>query len=316
MVTAKRVDSKQAIPIAEMRAAIRRSGYLVEQRVEPIFARMGFFVEMNPVYPDPETGKSREIDIYASSGITLYRGHEDVLLPSVICECVNNPQPIVFFVRDLINSGSFYEDVRVAGIPAKLWDGYGYDSVPSFAGMGRYHHYCGGPYATQYCTFQKKKGSSEDWMALHNDEQHEVFNSLVRYLEFDISRMFETWTLPRRLSEESVVVRLYYPLVVLQGRMFAASVKRGQIVLRESNHVQFRKEVFQRRSDSVEQYQIDVITEKYLPSYLKMVERETGKARSVFRRKKKEVWRSIARIVADIKRLKRKPKSFRKYLEY
>jgi hypothetical protein len=45
----------------EMTEAIKRSGYLLEQRIEPVLTEAGFYVQMNEGYLDPETGKAREL---------------------------------------------------------------------------------------------------------------------------------------------------------------------------------------------------------------------------------------------------------------
>ncbi len=57
----------------EMKEAIKASGYLLEQRVEPILTEAGFYVQMNAAYADPETGKSRELDISAISAISVFK---------------------------------------------------------------------------------------------------------------------------------------------------------------------------------------------------------------------------------------------------
>jgi hypothetical protein len=48
------------ITIEEMKDALKRSGYLIEQRVEKIFAEYGYYVQTNPAFCDLLTGKSRE----------------------------------------------------------------------------------------------------------------------------------------------------------------------------------------------------------------------------------------------------------------
>ncbi len=57
----------------EMRDTIRQSGYLLEQRVEPILTDSGFYVQINSAYLDSETGKTREIDINAIAAKKVYR---------------------------------------------------------------------------------------------------------------------------------------------------------------------------------------------------------------------------------------------------
>jgi len=70
------------ITLKEMKESILRSGYLIEQRVETILRDRGYFVEANAAYPDPITGKSREIDIEATSAIQITRSLSGYL----ICE--------------------------------------------------------------------------------------------------------------------------------------------------------------------------------------------------------------------------------------
>ena len=48
---------------SDMRDALLRSGYLLESRVES--QHHWGYVEANPTYVDPDTGKSREFDVYA-----------------------------------------------------------------------------------------------------------------------------------------------------------------------------------------------------------------------------------------------------------
>lgn len=104
----------------QMEDAIRNSGYLLEQRIEPIISKQGFFVQMNSAYQDSETGKSREVDLTAIGGIKVYR--DEFLFPYIICECENNAQPVVFFTRYSPLSFLHHEDVRVSGIPVKFWN--------------------------------------------------------------------------------------------------------------------------------------------------------------------------------------------------
>ncbi len=61
------------ISIKEVKDAILGSGYLIEQRLEQILMKDGYYVETNPAFPDPDTGKSREFDISALLAKRLYK---------------------------------------------------------------------------------------------------------------------------------------------------------------------------------------------------------------------------------------------------
>lgn len=303
------------ISTKQMKDAIQRSGYLLEQRVEPILTEEGYFVQTNPVFPDPETGKSREIDMSALSAIRVYKEGYSFIFPNLLCECENNSQPIVFFTKESPISFLHHEEVKASGIPVKFWQEDGYISLSEFTGMERFHHYCKGATATQYCTFQLKKDKSS-WIAFHSEEQHDTFDSLIKALEYEIAKHFEDWVLPDKAEEEEVNIQIYYPLVILQGGLYSASLENNRLTLRKSKHVQFRKEFFLPRTNEVETYQIDVISEEYLRNYLKIINSEMGKIKKVFKHQRQKVSLSIEKIVEQAKRLKRKPESYREYLEF
>lgn len=298
-----------------MREAIQRSGYLLEQRVEAVLTKEWAFVQTNPIFPDPDTGKSREIDIDAISATQIYKKGYNFVFPILLCECVNNPQPVVFFTRESLVSFLHHEQVRVSGIPVKFWKEDGYVSFSEFTGMEKFHHYCEGSTATQYCTFQLKKDKSS-WMALHAEEQHEIFSSLLKAIDYEIAQHFDSWYLPDKVDEEGVNVQAYYPLVILQGSLYSASLKNNHLFLRKSKHIQFRKQLFLSRTNKVETYQINVIVEEYLPDYLRIIHSEMKRVKSIFQRRKADVLLSIKKIVEEAKKLKKKPKSYREFLEF
>jgi hypothetical protein len=299
----------------QMKEAINRSGYLLEQRVEQTLGKRGYYVETNPVFPDSDTGKSREFDIRALSATRIYKGGYNYVFPTLICECENNVQPIAFFVKESPISFLHHYDVKVSGIPVKIWQKDGYVSFSDFTGMKEFHHYCKGRVATQYCTFQLKKDKSS-WVALHDEEHHNTFNSLIKALDYEIGKHFDGWSPPSKLDEESVNIQIYYPLVILQGELFTAELKHKALDLSKAKHVQFRKELFSARISEVETYQVDVISEGYLTTYLKMVESEMERIKKILQRKKNQVRASIEKIVEEAGKKRKKIKSYREYLEF
>jgi hypothetical protein len=306
------------ISIKEMRDAIQGSGYLIEQRVEQVIMNEGYYVEANPAFPDPDTGKSREFDISALSANRLYKKSFGYIFPNLLCECENNSQPIVFFTKESQIASLQHYEVKVSGLPVKFWTRDGYIGFSNFTKMGRFHHYCKGEVATQYCTFFPPKGE-KPWIAHHGDEQHDTLNTLIKVLEYKIADHYtdwDGWVLPRKADEDDVNIQVYYPLLILQGDLYSATTTKKGPSLKKVKHIQFRKESFLPKSNKKEDYQIDVITEDYLRDYLKIVESEMEKVIKVFKRKRKEVLKSIEKIVKDLKALKKKPKSYREYLEF
>ena len=311
----KSSTTHNSITTKQMKDAIQKSGYLLEQRVEPILSEEGYIVQTNPAFPDPETGKSREIDINALSATQVYKGDYNFVFPILLCECENNAQPIVFFTKESIISFLYHREVKVSGIPIKFWEGNKCISLSEFTAMKEFHHYCKDITATQYCTFQLTKDKSS-WIALHSEEQHDTFNSLIKALEYEIAQHFDSYYLPNKGENETVNIQIYYPLVILQGGLYSASLENNRLTLRRSNHIQFRRELFLQSTNEVETYQIDVICEEYLRDYLKIIDAEMKKIKKVFQRKRQKVNLAINKIVEEVNGLKEKPESYREYLEF
>lgn len=310
----KSVSSK--ISRKEMRDAIRRSGYLLEQQVEPILREQGYYVETNAAFLDCETGKSREIDIFAITAVPVYTG-DSFIFPVLLCECENNEQPVVFFSKEPLVGFLYREDVKFSGMPVKLWTGKKYVKLSEFLGLEKFHHYCKNAVATQYCTFHRPKDRSS-WLALHPEEQHRTFDSLIKAMEHQINEHYKSWVMPDKADEEPVNIQIYYPLVILAGDLYCAQVKGNSLDLRKAKHAQYRKELFLPRSNRAEAYQIDVITQRYLPEYLRMVDFEVSRIKRVLQRKEKTVLYSVRKIIEEAKVRQQQspqPPSFRELFE-
>lgn len=299
-----------------MHEAVKRSGYLIEQRVVTILESRDYFVQTNPIYPDPETGKSREIDLDAIDAISIYRQGDHILFPNIICECKNNLQPVVFFIRESQIPFLHCMEVKFSGFPTQIWNKKEYIDLTEFLVLGDFHHYCTDWISTQYCTFQFKKSKDKnDWMAIHSDEQHISFNSLINYLEYQIEEQYSLWDELDEFDKEEVCIQLYYPLLILQGDLYSAYLKNNRLYMKKSDHLQFRKQLYNKEEDIVETYQIDIITEDYLERYLDIVDDEIDKIKKILQRKRQKVFDSMEKIVADIKGLKPKPESYLDALE-
>src|SRR5256885_17075425 len=84
--------------------ALRASGYLMEQQVATQLERLEFHVVTNRAYEDPDEGKSREMDVWASKDAGRHRPSAEVpgitVDVELICECKNNQDtPFVFLGR-------------------------------------------------------------------------------------------------------------------------------------------------------------------------------------------------------------------------
>jgi hypothetical protein len=77
-------------------AALSRTGFILEYRVAQKLRRAGFETSINHAYPDPENGKSREIDVLATIEKEIRRQPVDInVYMDLVIECKNSLNPFV-----------------------------------------------------------------------------------------------------------------------------------------------------------------------------------------------------------------------------
>jgi hypothetical protein len=284
----------------EMKGALLRSGYLLESRVETQVRNHWSYTEANSTYPDLETGKSREFDLYAMTALPAGPGDHDFLWGVLLIECINNPQPFVILTKEPLNSSLHHEEVKMAGLPVKIPakdGGNGWRRLSEFLGMNEYHHYCKGRVGTQFCSFAKKKsGRDEEWMAMHEGSHFDSFKKLCDVTDHFIEKHFTSWVIG---TNENLNVEVYYPLIILQGDLIEARETRRSVNFRAADHLQFRRSVAIQGRDI--NYQIDVIRERYLPKYLAMINKELWKTAELLSDRREIVQAAIVSIVEDAK---------------
>lgn len=273
----------------EMTDAIERSGYLLEQRIEPVFAEF-FYTETNRMFFDKDTGKNQELDLIALSSPTMFNDKDmyHIFQSTVLVECENNPQPVVFFSREVERDGSLARDFKFSGNPIKLKDRKGHwEQLSSVIKMYEFHHYALENYSKQYCSFQKKKDKQGAWFATHNEEQHNTFSKLIKAVKAQTDEHYDYLSRVFLRPEARVSINNYYPVLVLQGDLYKAHLVKNKLVTEKIDHILYAKEHVEQ--DRTETYLIDVVTEAYLPKYLKTISNEMYTMLTRLEKKKKKL---------------------------
>jgi len=286
------------ITTSEAKAALLRSGYLLESRVESALRNAGYYVEANASYPDPITGKSREFDLSALAAHHCGPDEMDFLFPVLLVECVNNPEPFALITKDPIVPFLHHHEVKVSGLPVKFPESEPEDSwvsLTDFLGFDKYHHYCTGRIATQFCSFQKKKDGSQ-WMAWHDEQHFDALKKLCDVVENAQHRHFADWVFNGR---EDVNIQIYYPVLILQGELWDVRPSKKGLSVKRVRHLQYRRSVATSKGEV--EFQIDVIEERFLKSYLGIVDTEVTKAARLLRRRHAAVRVALDEITAKAK---------------
>lgn len=271
------MDNFQTITEDQIKTALLNSGYLLENRLITLISENEYYVFPNDVYKDKFTSKSREIDIYASSK-RIVKGidySDDVRLvhinTSLIIECQNNPQPVVFLKKKQKNTFSCFDKYKY------FLTKFGNDQVDnriefeyleSFISKSNFH-YNDKNLSTQYCSFsQKKTGNKNEWMASHPDGLYDTFTKLFHFTN---DKLQSTIDFRSKIQLGEFYYAMFYPILVVQGKLYDSEEKNGDIQLTQLDHKLFEFNYF---DDTPHTILIDVVTEDYFPTHLAQIKKE------------------------------------------
>jgi hypothetical protein len=227
-------------------------------------------VEESASYPDPDTGQSRELDAYGLSAVCMLNETMDFAFAVLLVEGINNPQPLALLSKGVDVPVIYRDDLHVAGLPAVVPQPKGrrWVSILEALQLESFHHYCRGAYATQFCSFQQKKSTSE-WMAWHDDAHFESIRKLGDAMLFFRDSTIRGW---RPGGIEAINLEFYYPVLVLQGDLLDVRRTTRGLKIRPITHGRLRRAAI--HGGETISYQIDVVVESYLPELLRTIARE------------------------------------------
>jgi hypothetical protein len=250
----------------EIKSALQRSGYLMECRVADWLSYNSYEVYSNIAFPDPFTEKTREIDLLAE----LFPGNLEPkinagFIERLVIETINNPIPIAFFQNKGFGLGdTILTKLKYVTTPKDENDK---DHFLQHIEIDKYHHLKNGHFSTQYCSFQEKKGKKNEWMAFHPDDLYQTFLKLYYYPRYITEQFKELLT-----DDDWLRLFIYQPVLILQGEMYLVDVDGRNYELHKSDYVKFDfSQYYKDVSDSIV---IDIITERYLPKYIAMIQKE------------------------------------------
>jgi hypothetical protein len=300
----------QRISPVEARDALLRSGYLLEARIAATLEDSGYYVDANAAYPDPTTGKSRELDVYALGAAQISRDLE-FIFPALLIECINNPQPLALLTKEPQIGFMYHEDMKLSGLPVKILlnkKGDEWVSLPDFLHMDKFLHFCKSRVATQFCSFSQTKDSK--WIAAHEGSHFDSFQKLCDATAYFVDKQFKNF---HPSADDGINIEFYYPVIVLQGDLLDARPTRKTVSMRHASHLVYRRTVIQGTQE--ESYNIDVVTERFFPDFLDIINDEMKRTVSRIKRRKKEFRRTIQAIGEKTKRM-RSPEKIREMMEF
>ncbi len=244
----------------QMVYAVVQSGYILEDRVTQLLRKHSWYAEPNSRYKDLSSGKEREIDVFALKRIPPGKSQFDNIESTLIIECMNNQEPVVFFNN--------HEDFisRIAALNFSVLNEH-FRRVLSLSQQEinsplKFKH------SSQYCSFTKikdQKAPNDGWIASHSNDQHDALFSLFQCIKHHQDQ-FKNF----RNTDSFLTGFFYRPVVILQGDLYLVSQSES-ITLDAESHIKY---VVPKSDNNGRLFIIDVIKEAYLPEYLRQIEDE------------------------------------------
>jgi hypothetical protein len=217
------MQSAPRIPNAsEIMEALDHTGFILEFKVAQILRAANFHATVNHAYTDPETGKTREIDVKGEIDRRAAREPAAVTMYSTaIIECKNTQNPLVVIGESGHNYASrtsiqVHFDPLDMNFPGKKWVGIeselGLDGLP------------GSPQDNDFMGHQlvRMNQQSGRWRADNNSVYDNILLPLAKAWQNELDYNLED--LDEEFPWKDPVIFLTYPIVVSAGPVFTVDV--------------------------------------------------------------------------------------------
>lgn len=251
----------------EIVTALSKTGFILEHRVAQELRQAGFDADVNVAYPDPDTRKTREMDVYGFTSCNVgERPCHINLCVDVVIECKSSQNPFVLIGE--CGQDEVYTDPSVIlsfdplllrfakahGRTVKY--GLNLISLPGSRGKD--------DFMGHQLVRMNQKGNA--WLADNNSVYDGILYPLAKAWQHrinlcldDIKGMTSTWKYP--------FLMYVFPVIVTAGPVFTVDVTREEIEVKEVGWAGLKRE-FSAEEMAARDLRADVVSFAYLPDYL------------------------------------------------
>lgn len=260
---------------AEVIAALRDAGWLLEQDTAATLEKSAFHVTTAKAFPDPDDPSvSREVDVHGYR--QLFRSDELTFSVGVrvLAECKQSSMPYVV-VGGPANTYELGRDrqeqhfrfPRVETGRTEMGDGRARLHYTRAREYLRLEHLPGNPWEEGFVGNQMTRlDRKKSWLA----DNRGIFTSLVyplaKALTYFRSQQNRSSYVMHKPGQEWASVDFYYPLIVTSAPLFAVDVSRSDIEAVEVPWARMTREIKSAKIDG--RFNIDIVTSDALERYL------------------------------------------------
>jgi hypothetical protein len=260
-------DAPRRIPTAnDVISALSRTGFILEYRVAQVLRELGFSAEINYAFPDPDTGKSREVDVLAFPNRRYVKNKAfDISLDlELIVECKSGEHPVILLGERghefdlLLNSLHLaFDPLKFGFTGAKSASILGWLSLWNLPALHSREEFTG----TQLLRMSIDKNS---WRADNTAIYDSLIYPLAKACHHQVSRSKEhdtgspDWRYPS--------ITFFFPIIVTAGPVFIVDVTTGEPKAERVPWATLRR--YFDSKDIKDDFFIDVVTFDRLNDYL------------------------------------------------
>jgi hypothetical protein len=259
-----------AVPTPEqILEALGRTGFLLEQAVATELQQLGLHVNTGVAFEDPDEGKSREIDVLATS-FHLNRKNMVGVQCEIVCECKNTQWPFVLIgpaktANEFLHGPvgytfpipHFAEPLAQEGTEPES-----YILVPTFnvLGLADEHYLANSHNAVQVARISRKNNK---WQA----DNEGIFDSIVYPVAKALLARRKAYSIDAAPEPgQLALVYLCFPMIVTSGGLYFLDTTEADPTPKEVSHVTLLREI---RTESTNgHFIIDFVTKEGLTPFV------------------------------------------------
>lgn len=243
-----------------------KTGFPVELEILSFLNSRNWFPTPHEYYFDYDENKAREIDIRASR----YRRKSAPnfnLLTFLAIECKKSETDAwIFFSTKLrghfVCQGQYADYLRSQNVSKSF-------SLILHLLSHLPHYRRSTLLAIAYTQVKLRKKSGRDGKL--KDKAFEAINQVTKYVSYEIKSYLDAYR-KERFEPNSCV--FFFPIIVFDGKLYKVRQMSGAMSLRRTKHVVLTAFYRSRYSVRRDPFYIDIVTRKYFPTYLSIIEKE------------------------------------------
>ena len=210
-------------------AALRQSGYLMEQQVATQLEALDLHVWTNWAFEDIDEGKSREMDVRAIRRVAHNEEKQISAFVEIICECKNNSNPLIFIGRpkSIVDGRYAPEELVLPSTDNNAFFHLNFDEV--------HHSFVSRMKAVQFCRIERR---GKNWRANHGG----LYDSLIYPIAKAVTARKQE-ILEHNRPGGWRYFWLLVPIVVTSGDIFLVDSTASEPVPEAKHYVNFKREI-------------------------------------------------------------------------